>query len=88
MAAYYHIMAEPRPGVARKEIQKVLDLAITWFRYQDNCWIIHTTSDANAWYTRLEKLVNPGGNLLIIKLDLSDRQGWISKDLWKWLKKQ
>jgi hypothetical protein len=32
-------------------------------------------------------LVEPAGTLFICKLDISERQGWMPKKFWEWLKK-
>lgn len=86
MANLYHVYLAPRPGVTPEEVQTKFDLAITWYKYGTECWIIKTTSDAAKWQTRLKPLVDPGGSLLIFKLDPTDRQGWFAKSFWEWLK--
>ncbi len=90
MAEFYHIYIDA-PGLApdNRELKKKLDLAVDWFRYADNCWLVYTTSDASKWYQRLGELVKSrNGNLLIIKVDQSERQGWISKKLWEWIREK
>lgn len=85
MAELYHIYLEPKEGVAPEDIKKKLDLALDWYKYAENCWIVETTSDANKWQLRLRPLAEPEGSLLIFKLDRTDRQGWMTKDFWDWL---
>ena len=89
MSSYYHIMLS-LPGILPTDpaVVKKLDLAVDWFRYAPNCWIVYTSSNAQKWYDRLKPLIElHGGNVFIAKLDLTDRQGWISKELWDWLRK-
>jgi len=87
MASYYHVYISPKQGITREEIEKKLSIAIDWFRYDNKCWILYTTSDAKKWYSRLQAFVEPGGYLLIHKLDPSDYWGFMSKHLWDWIKK-
>jgi len=88
MASFYHIYISPKKEITRDQIKKKMDLAIDWFRYDDQNWIVYTTSDAKKWYSRFESLVVPGGHIFISKLDLSDYWGHMSKKLWDWLKKE
>ncbi|MGH7131146.1 MAG: hypothetical protein ACREJO_04285 [Phycisphaerales bacterium] len=68
-------------------MEKKLNLATDWLRLGDNCWLVYTTGDAAKWYARLGDLVKGyKGHLFIIKVDPSDRQGWLPKASWKWLK--
>ena len=86
-ASFYYIYIPPRTGVAASEVEKTMNLAIDWFRFDDLNWIVYTTSDAKKWYSRLQKFVDPGGHVLVVKLDTSDYWGFMSKQLWEWLKK-
>lgn len=88
MAELYNLAITPRPGVTRQEVEKVLDTAVDWYRYQDNCWILYTTSTAEKWYARLEELVKPEGSFYICRLDITDDQGFMSSEFWKWLQKR
>ena len=87
MSSFYHIYISPKKDVTREAIEKVLNIAIDWFRYDDKNWIVYTTSDSKKWYSRLQPFVEPGGNVLIVKLDMSEYWGFMSKKLWDWLKK-
>lgn len=87
-SAFFHIFIKPRPGVSETKVTKRMNLALDWYKYSDYGWIVYTTSDAAKWQTRLKPLVEPGGNLLIFKLDSSQRQGWMAKSFWEWLKKE
>jgi hypothetical protein len=86
VARFYHVMLRPKPGVSLDQVRAKMNLAIDWFYYGENCWILYTTSNAAKWYERLSNLVRPGGNVFICRLDVSDRNGWINKELWAWLK--
>ena len=85
-AAFYHIMLLPKDGVTEKQILKTMNLALDWFRLSSNDWVVYTTSDAKTWNERLLPIVKGGGNVFICRLDVTDRQGWVSKQFWEWLK--
>ena len=86
MAALYHVFLRPKAGVTETQVQTKMNLAVDWYKYSGYCWVLKTTSDAAKWQTRLKPLVEPDGTLLIFKLDPSQRQGWLSKEFWEWLK--
>jgi hypothetical protein len=87
MASFYQVTLVTKPGIAADELQKVMDLALDWTRIHANSWIIYSSSNADKWYERLEPLIKPNGVLFICKLDISERQGWMSKKFWAWLRK-
>ncbi len=87
MASLYHVFLRPKPDVSKAQVEKVMNLAIDWYRYSEYCWVVKTTSDAAKWQTRLKPLVEPEGTLLILRLDSSQRQGWIAKGFWEWLQR-
>ena len=87
MGAYYHIYISRRDDVSLDEVEKKFNLAVDWFRITAQNWVVYTTSDAEKWQARLRPFVDPGGRLFICKLDVSDRQGWMSPKFWEWLKK-
>ena len=68
-------------------LEPVFDKALDWYRYAPNCWILWTSSSAQAWYQRLKPHLEPGDHMLIVRLDMSERQGWLSKSTWNWLNK-
>ena len=85
VATFYHIYISSKPDVAASDVQAKMNLAIDWFRYDPKNWIVYTTSNANKWQLRLRPLADPGGQLFICRLDISDRQGWMNPEFWKWL---
>jgi hypothetical protein len=84
MADLYHIFIRPHPPNTRAEVEEKLNLALDWFRYQDACYVVETTSDENKWKTRLLPLVEPDGFLFICKLDESHHHGFMKPSFWKW----
>ena len=87
MSDFLHIYIVPKQGINRDQVEKKMNLAVDWFRYDDKCWIVFTTSDVKKWYARLMPLIRPGGNILICRIDSSSYFGWMSKTLWEWMTK-
>jgi hypothetical protein len=88
MAVFLHIYISPRDGVTREQVEKKLDLALDWYRYAQGLYVVHTTSGVDKWKVRLLDFVKPRGRLLIVKLDVTERQGWMNKDFWEWLRER
>lgn len=87
-ATFYHIMIIPREGVSLEKVLQTMNLAIDWFKYTEYNWIVYTSSNAKKWQERLKPLVAPNGFLFICRFDVNDRQGWMLKSFWDWLKKE
>ena len=86
-AAFLHIFIKPNLGVTDEMVKAKMNLAVDWYKYAGNCWVVKTTSDVAKWQIRLKPLVEPTGSLLILTIDPMQRQGWIAKGFWDWLKK-
>ncbi|MGA2543199.1 MAG: hypothetical protein ABSG78_16740 [Verrucomicrobiota bacterium] len=84
MADLYHIYIFPKPGVEREQVEEMMSLAVDWFRYHKNCYVVETTSDENKWYERLSPLAEKGGHVFICKFDTNHYHGWMSKKFWEW----
>ena len=87
MATFLHIFVKPKPGVTEDQVKKTMDLSLDWYKYSDYCWVVKTSSDVAKWQARLQGFAEKGGNLLILTIDPSKRQGWMAKAFWDWLKK-
>ena len=87
-AIFYHIYLVPKEGVDNDTIEKKIDLSLDWFKYDKSMWIVYSTSDVKKWQTRLKPLVEPTGNLFICEINPKNRNGWMSKSFWEWLKKK
>jgi hypothetical protein len=81
---FYVIYLDRDPGMSVDDVNKVIDRALNWFRLSPKVWVVYTTSDAEKWYGRLKHLVKDEGNVFICKLDISERQGWMSREFWSW----
>ncbi|WP_329847420.1 hypothetical protein [Stenotrophomonas sepilia] len=84
--SFLHVFLKPKEGVTSDQVKEKMDLALDWYKYADDCWVVKTTSEIEKWQARLKPLAEPDGSLLIFKLDASKRQGWLAKSFWKWLR--
>ena len=84
---YLHIYVTPKSGVSSESIEAKLNLAIDWYRYVNNSYIVYTTSDIEKWMGRLKPLVESDGRLLIFEIKVNSRNGWMNQAFWDWLKK-
>ncbi len=87
-AVFYQIYLVPKEGVSSETVKKKIDLSLDWFKYDKAMWIVYSTSDVKRWQTRLKPLVEPTGNLFICEINPNNRNGWMSKKFWEWLKKE
>jgi hypothetical protein len=83
---FYVIYIDRDPDISYEELKSKMDLARDWYRITSRYWIVYSTSDAEKWYSRLKNFVGKTGNLFICRLDITERQGWMSGDFWKWLR--
>jgi hypothetical protein len=68
-------------------LQEQLNNALDWVRYAPNCYILYTTTDAQTWYSRLKAIVHADDSILIVEINLTNRQGWLPKYVWDWINK-
>lgn len=82
--SFYFIYLDRDPALSLDDAEKVMNYALHWYRLNSKTWIVYTTSDAEKWYGRLKRFVKNNGNVFVCKLDISDRQGWMSREFWRW----
>lgn len=88
MADFYHVFIVTKPNVKYQDLEAKMNLAVDWFRCNNNTWILYTSSDHNKWVARLRPLVEPEGDLFICRLDTTKRNGWMTQEFWDWLGKK
>jgi len=72
-------------GQEDAEVESKLDLALDWFRYHPNCYLVYSDKDANEWHRLLRPVVTETGRLFIVRADVDDRAGWMDNTLWNWI---
>lgn len=85
---YYMVHIERLPSVTFDEVKGRMDKALDWFRLSESLWIVYSTVDVEKLYARLNPLAISEGTLLLVKLDMSVRQGWMEQTFWDWLDKR
>ena len=85
-AVYYHIYIKTKEGITTDKVEEKMNLALDWFRYDKGLYVVYSTSDVKKWMTRLKPLAESGGKLFICELNEDNRNGWMNKDFWKWLR--
>ena len=85
---FFMIYIDRNKESSYEDIKKKMDAALDWYRLNDKLWIVYSSSDPEKWYGRLGALVKDSGNLFVCQLEESNRQGWMPKDFWEWLKKE
>jgi len=65
---------------------KTIKENFSWWHFLDNTWLISTTENANSIYDKLKPYLDADINILIIEVG-KDRQGWLPKKAWEWIRK-
>ncbi len=68
-------------------VEKTLSLAISWFKYDMNAYVIYTDKDVGQWFSLLKSYVEGTGNLFICKLDINHAAGHSDGVFWKWIER-
>jgi hypothetical protein len=87
IAKFYHITINPKKGKTTQDIETQMNKALDWYRYNNTCYVVYSTSDVKTLMGRLKDLVDPDGLLFITELNISNRNGWMPKAFWEWIKK-
>ncbi|KKB93968.1 MULTISPECIES: hypothetical protein [Bacillus] len=51
----------------------------------ESCWLIQTNNNADGIFEHLKSELDSNDRLLITRIT-ADRQGWLSKDHWQWIR--
>ena len=67
--------------------QAIKNISGSWWHYLDSTWIIKGTSlTAHQIFEQLKPYIDiEKDSILIIKIDITNKQGWLSKKAWEWL---
>jgi hypothetical protein len=69
-----------------RELEPTFDvLAPDWLRYSPTCWLVWTARPASDFFYGLKPFLGPSDSLLIIKADMSERNGWQPPWVWEWM---
>jgi hypothetical protein len=84
---FYYIHIIPNENISNDDIQKVMDLFFDWFRLGYQNWILYTAANSKGVFESLENLIKPKGNLLVMKIDITDYIGFMPTNFWEWFNK-
>jgi hypothetical protein len=87
-AEFYIVFIKRKPDVSYDAVKEKMDKALDWYRIDETFWVLYTTTDAEKWYGRLSEFVKDSGSIFICKLDVTNRQGWMSRDFWNWIRRE
>jgi hypothetical protein len=67
-----------------------LDATVTlvsddWIRYANNNWILWTERSAENVYNALKPVIGTNDQMLIVGLDMTERNGWLARWVWEWI---
>jgi hypothetical protein len=87
MSRFLHISFTFNEGLPKvQELEPMFNaIAPDWMRYAPNCWIVWTARPASDFFYCLKPLIGPSDSMLIVALDMSDRNGWEPKWVWDWI---
>lgn len=85
---FLHVSLNLNSQVNEDLLKKKFNLAIDWAHYMPCCWIVETTSSAQKWHERLKPLLGPRDTMFICRIDLQERQGWMPKWVWEWIREK
>jgi hypothetical protein len=87
MDRFLHISFTFNEGVPKvQELEPIFNaLAPDWLRYSFNCWIVWTSRPASDFFYSLKPAIGQSDSVLIVKLDMAERNGWQPKWVWEWM---
>jgi hypothetical protein len=90
---FYFVMVNARSGVTIEDVQRVLlvNPVTNYYRIAPNVWIAKVAdwpyaNHATTISARLQPLVEPTGRHLVVQMNVADREGWMDKEFWTWLR--
>jgi hypothetical protein len=86
---YLHVgfnWADGKPRI--DDLRPIMDKATNWVRYAPNCWILWSGRSPQDWYRRFKPILRDGDHVLVVELNMKERQGWLPKSAWDWIKEE
>ncbi|WP_215751871.1 hypothetical protein [Gluconobacter sp. P5E10] len=88
MTGFFVVYLDRKPDVTADQVEEKMNKAIDWYKVDSKMWILYSSSSVEKLYARLSPLAKGGGNVFICELNIDNRQGWMSKSFWSWIKKE
>lgn len=58
----------------------------TWWHYLDSIWLVKTELAPSQCFDRIRPNIDDNDSLFIVEITGKQRQGWLPKDAWEWIK--
>ncbi|MGL5657479.1 MAG: hypothetical protein ACRDDK_00200 [Cetobacterium sp.] len=68
------------------ELVEELKKSDSWWKYLDRTWIIVTNESSDDVWKRIKDKINKEKVFLIMEVNGKNRQGWLRKSQWDWIK--
>lgn len=84
---FLHVSLTFRDGpVKTTELEPIFNaFADDWLRYSVNCWIVWSARPASDFLYALKPSLGQNDSVLIVGMNMADRNGWQPKWIWDWL---
>jgi hypothetical protein len=85
----YLVEMHPSGAVNVDAVQEIMNQQKNWYRFAPTSWVVVTRPNVGARTLRDQLrplLPEVAGKLFVIKLDPSDREGWMPRKFWDWLR--
>ena len=67
-------------------LQASLNSSKGWIRFMQHSYLVKTKHDSRYWYQKLKPLLKDGEHIFITKIDMEDKQGWLPKTTWDFIR--
>jgi len=57
-----------------------------WWHYLESTWIVHTMQDVNYVVDTIHAVMRQGDRLLVVQIDNQNRNGWLPREAWDWIR--
>lgn len=79
----------PSSTIKTKELEPLMaSISGDWLRYAGNAWVLWTAYTAHECTQRIRQQLAPLDHVLVVGLDMHDKDGWQPRWVWDWLNKE
>lgn len=85
---YYHISLNIERSPLKKylNINVFMEQSLNYIKYMPNCYIMYTDLNIDEIYRNIKSVLEEDEHVFICEINLANRQGWLPKSVWKWIK--
>lgn len=88
MANFFIVYLDQKLDVTAEHVKEKMNKALDWYRIDPKTWVLYSNSSVEKLYARLSPLAKEEGNIFICELNVGNRQGWMPKSFWEWLREE